>query len=98
MPDRWEDLPIPEPSRLPLKIAVRVLPFFLSKTTAIDDEVVEFTRNGGWRKLDSLFPLLCGLAETDGVPIGYFEGWIQSLRQFTANVKVSDLPSFAVSN
>ncbi|KAJ2929821.1 hypothetical protein H1R20_g7267, partial [Candolleomyces eurysporus] len=86
VPDKWEGLPLPESPKHSLAKAIELLPFFLSRATvALDDEVADFTRNGGWRKIDNLFDLLCTpkgwLAES-------FKGWITSLRQFTDDVKV----------
>ena len=86
MPVRWKDLPIPEYRRRSLEVAFQHLPNFLNGSTAVDDEVVDFTQNGGWRKIDKLFPLL----RIHGIP--FRQDWMASLRQFTAKVKVSDLP------
>ena len=85
MSDRWKELPIPKSARHSLQEAFEYLPYFLSKS-ADDDEVVDFTQNSGWRKIDKLFPLLRGLSR--------LTGWMQSLSQYTAKMKVSDLPSF----
>ncbi|KAJ2935590.1 hypothetical protein H1R20_g1506, partial [Candolleomyces eurysporus] len=55
----WEDLPLPKLHRRSLQEAVEDLPSFLSAVDAIDDdEVVAFTQNGGWQKINSLLPLL----------------------------------------
>ena len=94
MPDTWKELPLQESPKLSLAIAVRHLPFFLSKSTAVDDEVAQFTQNGGWRKLDKLRCLIDWMPS----PTRYCEGWIASLRQFTTNVKVRDLPLFEGSD
>ncbi|KAJ2917319.1 hypothetical protein MD484_g3113, partial [Candolleomyces efflorescens] len=59
LPAKWKELPLSELQRGCLKAAVKGLPGFLaSPTTALDDEVVGFTQNGGWQKVDKLFPLL----------------------------------------
>ena len=92
MPDSWEDVPLPESSKGSLRVAVGVLPFFLRKSVAVDDEVDHFTQNGGWRKLDKLFPLLRrNVAKFPSeIAVGYCEEWIACLRQFTAEAEVSD--------
>jgi hypothetical protein len=68
--------------------AVQVLPFFLtSAQTALDDgEVVGFTQNGGWQKVDNLVPLLYRFK-------GWFsyhcENWISAVREISDCLKVS---------
>ncbi|RXW18418.1 hypothetical protein EST38_g7431 [Candolleomyces aberdarensis] len=85
VPDKWEELPLPESARRALEKAVELLPFFLSRASvALDDEVADFTQNGGWRKIDVLFLLLWTQMHWTN---GRFKGWIASLRQFTNNLK-----------
>ena len=91
VPDSWEQLSLPETARRSLKIAVEALPYFLSSTaTALDDEVTDFTQNGGWHKIDSLSPLVFRV--TDHWTSGELANWIGTLRQFLDNVKVGDFP------
>ncbi|KAJ2913265.1 hypothetical protein MD484_g7156, partial [Candolleomyces efflorescens] len=62
LPAKWERLALSEWSRNCLKCAISDMPRFLaSPNTAIADHdggVVSFTANGGWQKVDKLFPLL----------------------------------------
>jgi hypothetical protein len=107
VPDYWEELPFPKPTRVALGLAVDYLPALLSKAAAaapvsdvldLDDEVAHFTQNSRWQKIDNLLPLL--YYRTDGfLPwCGRFERWIESLRQYVDNVKVSAPPSLGGSN
>ena len=93
MPNRWEKLPIPESSRRSLELALEFLPDYLSESTGVDDEVVDFTEKGGWRKIDKLFPLLMRFNSSLD-----WEDWTEPLRRFTVDVKVSDLPSSGGGN
>ena len=99
-PERWEEIPLPHSLMESLSIAFDVLPFSLSKSATVDDEVADFTQNGGWRKIDKLFPLLP--IRVDGWllyhGVKFCENWIASLRHCTAHVKVSDLPSCGGNN
>jgi hypothetical protein len=58
----------------------------LSRAHAIDDEVVGFTQNGGWQKIDTVLPLVYGLNRF--MP----RTWMDNLRCFANNLKVSHLP------
>ncbi|KAJ2915217.1 hypothetical protein MD484_g5212, partial [Candolleomyces efflorescens] len=60
LPAKLGELPLSELHRSCLKNAVDDLPRLLaSPTTALDDdEVVGFTQNGGWQKVDKLLPLV----------------------------------------
>jgi hypothetical protein len=74
--------------RRSLKEAVEDLPFFLgsSKIALDDDEVVSFTQNGGWQKVDKILPLLFSgwLHESS-----LFESWISHLQNISDRLKVS---------
>ena len=95
MPDRWRQLPLAESPRTSLRIAVEILPFSLRKSAAVDDEVADFTQNGGWHKIDKLFPLLLS---GSSIPASFCGGWIADLRRFTTNMKVSGVPLFGGSD
>ncbi|RXW20070.1 hypothetical protein EST38_g5779 [Candolleomyces aberdarensis] len=56
LPDKWEDLPIYETRRDTLLQAIMDLGFLLE--CDIDDDVVEFTRKGGWQQIHKLLPLI----------------------------------------
>ncbi|KAJ2924165.1 hypothetical protein H1R20_g12930, partial [Candolleomyces eurysporus] len=85
LPARWEELPLPKLYRRSLEDAVDGLPSFLGGANAIDgDEVVRFTQNGGWQKIDSLLPLL---HRKSGYISGDFEGWVMDLGNFTDLLK-----------
>jgi hypothetical protein len=55
------------------------------QTALDDDEVVGFTQNGGWRKVDNLLPLLhpveTSFCEFRGI-------WIRAVRNFSDHPKV----------
>jgi hypothetical protein len=78
-PTKWEELPLPA---LHIRNAVRHLARFLARAHDIDEEVVDFTENGGWQKIESVLPLMfnCHLR---------LKSWIQCLRHFTSALKVS---------
>jgi hypothetical protein len=63
------------------------LPFLLSaqREDLDHDEVVDFTQNGGWQKINTFFPLLFS---EGGSP---FEHWMNPLRSSTERLKVSSL-------
>ncbi|RXW19729.1 hypothetical protein EST38_g6121 [Candolleomyces aberdarensis] len=97
MPDKWEELPFPDSPERSLKIAIELLPFFLSSAAAaLDQEVADFTQNGGWPKIDNLLPLLyhrtgrCLPSET--------ERWIGSLRRLIDIMKLRKPEVAAVIN
>ncbi|KAJ2925559.1 hypothetical protein H1R20_g11533, partial [Candolleomyces eurysporus] len=93
IPDRWDALPLPESHRLSLRRAIVGLPYFLitpllseffSSSNSPDNEVVDFTRDGGWGKIDHLSPLLYhSLAK---VSYHTFGSWIEGLRRFSFNL------------
>ncbi|KAJ2913271.1 hypothetical protein MD484_g7154, partial [Candolleomyces efflorescens] len=59
LPAQWKELPLSELHRRCLMSAVAYLPIFLAGLASRDDdEVVGFTQNGGWQKVDKLFSLL----------------------------------------
>ncbi|KAJ2926454.1 hypothetical protein H1R20_g10638, partial [Candolleomyces eurysporus] len=84
LPSKWEELPLPVLYRRSLQVAVEDLPLILGIAGGIDDEVLEFTQNGGWQKMDSLLPLLYRL---DGRLSKEFYNWTQRLDLFTKKLK-----------
>jgi hypothetical protein len=50
-----------------------------------DDEVVGFTQNGGWQKVDNLVPLLYRF---DSWFYGYFEVWTSAVCKISDHLKV----------
>jgi hypothetical protein len=86
VPDReWEAIPLNH--QRALIQAVEGLSFFLGRAIAMDDEIVDFTQKGGWRKINSLLPLFVRLKEW---PFQGFEDWIANLRQLADRLKVRD--------
>ncbi|KAJ2925040.1 hypothetical protein H1R20_g12043, partial [Candolleomyces eurysporus] len=71
LPDEYQDLSVFH--RRGLEQAVRKLSFFLQGETTLDDNVVDFTENRGWHKLDKLLPLFNSLGHFNP---GEVEGWI----------------------
>ena len=65
-----------------------ILPYFLNNALGIDDEVEDFTQDGGWQKLDNLLPLL----HRSGGWLGGLESWIDYLDQFAYTLNVSLFP------
>jgi hypothetical protein len=59
-----------------------------SRKTGLDDDVVGFTQNGGWQKVDKMLPLLYSFS-------GWFRGsssfgsWISRLQKIFDRLKVS---------
>jgi hypothetical protein len=51
----------------------------------IDDEIVGFTQNGGWQKLDNLWPLLI----RSGWIMQYLNDWMDAVQTVFDNLKVS---------
>ncbi|KAJ2919645.1 hypothetical protein MD484_g816, partial [Candolleomyces efflorescens] len=84
LPAKWGLLPLPELQRGCLRDAVEDLPLFLaSPTTALDDdEVVGFTQNSGWQKVDKLLSLLKVLWSNLNQSI-----WPQSVHQVSDMLK-----------
>ncbi|RXW11452.1 hypothetical protein EST38_g14403 [Candolleomyces aberdarensis] len=82
--DKCEE--VPEFHRHCLEEAIEDLPFFLPKATNIDDDVVDFTENCGWQKLDKLLPLVYGIGHW---LFHYFKHWITTLYQFADDLKAS---------
>jgi hypothetical protein len=85
---KWEELPLSELHRCCLAEAVENLPFFFTSPHAAldDDEVVSFTQNGGWQKVDSLLPPLFISGYFD---VMYYEEWINILHQLSNHLQVS---------
>ncbi|KAJ2921761.1 hypothetical protein H1R20_g15330, partial [Candolleomyces eurysporus] len=83
LPAEWEELPLPELYRRSLMETVEDLPSFLRGIHAIDDEVVRFTENGGWHKINNLLPLL----RFTGYLSYSFDDWIGALHHFTDRLK-----------
>ncbi|RXW20303.1 hypothetical protein EST38_g5560 [Candolleomyces aberdarensis] len=95
LPAEWDELPLPKLYRRSLEEAVDDLPSFLSGVHAIDDEVVHFTQNGGWQKINSLLPPLYRTGR-------YFStssrNWIVNLRGFTDRLKARKPEAAAIIN
>jgi hypothetical protein len=88
----WETLPLSRLHKLSLKEALEDLPFSLdAAAAAIDDEVVRFTQNNGWQKMDNLLPLLY---RSKGWFCDTFDDWTAHLDRFTEEMKVSSCPLF----
>jgi hypothetical protein len=56
-----------------------------AETALDDDEVVDFTQNSGWQKVDSLVPLLYCF---DGWFRSNCEDWISAVREISDHLKV----------
>ncbi|RXW20301.1 hypothetical protein EST38_g5562 [Candolleomyces aberdarensis] len=94
LPAEWEELPLPELYRESLQEAVEDLPSFLNGAPAIDDEeVIGFTQNGGWQKINNLLPLLY---RPDRWFCKNFDDWIGSLQKFTNCLKARKPEAAAV--
>ncbi|RXW17449.1 hypothetical protein EST38_g8407, partial [Candolleomyces aberdarensis] len=91
LPAKWEELPLPDLYRHSLQEAVKDLPSFLKDAPAIDDEeVVGFTQNGGWQKINNLLPLLCNTSPWIG------DDWIEALQKLTDRLKARKPEAAAV--
>ena len=98
MPDRWEELPLPESPRLSLRVAVWLLPHILglAETALFENELVAFTQNGGWHRIDKLLPLV--YLTKNYLLRSHWKHWIGDLRQHTDSLKVSRLAFLGFSN
>jgi hypothetical protein len=65
---------------------VELLPFSLRNVPDIDAEVVSFTQNGGWQKIDAIWPLLYSRSVWLR---RLFARWTDSLRDVADRLKVS---------
>ncbi|RXW12696.1 hypothetical protein EST38_g13159 [Candolleomyces aberdarensis] len=93
LPAKWEELPLPVLYRRSLKAAVGDLPFIIGHLGATD-EVLAFTQNGGWQKINNLLPLLYRLV---GWLFREFKVWIRRLGDFTKLLKYKKLDEFAAA-
>ncbi|RXW15557.1 hypothetical protein EST38_g10295 [Candolleomyces aberdarensis] len=85
LPAKWDELPLSVLRRSSLKETVEDLPLFLDSAPALtDDEIVGFTRNGGWQKINNLLPLLY---RSGGWFFDQFEDWIRFLDRFAGDLK-----------
>jgi hypothetical protein len=68
--------------------AVSLLPFSLGSPRNVldEDEVVGFTQNGGWQKVDNLVPLL---HRFDPEFCYHCEQWINAVHEISDHLKVS---------
>jgi hypothetical protein len=57
-----------------------------AKNALDEDEVVGFTQNGGWQKVDNLVPLLYHF---DHWFFSYRGAWISAVREISDRLKVS---------
>ncbi|RXW14626.1 hypothetical protein EST38_g11225 [Candolleomyces aberdarensis] len=92
LPAKWEELPLPELYRRSLQEAVEDLPSFLNGAPATDEEVVGFTQNGGWQKINNLLPLLYFKQER------FYGGddWMGALQNLTDRLKARKPEAAAV--
>ncbi|RXW13459.1 hypothetical protein EST38_g12393 [Candolleomyces aberdarensis] len=94
LPVEWEKLPLPELYRGSLQAAVAILPSFFNGADAInDEEVVDFTQNGGWQKINNLLPLLQRKGNWFYLIL---EHWIEPLEKFADHLKVRKPEAAAV--
>lgn len=57
--ENWEELPEPHKAHLSsMRMALHFLPLLLAGAAPMDDELIEFTQNDGWRKIDEFLPLV----------------------------------------
>ncbi|KAJ2926462.1 hypothetical protein H1R20_g10636, partial [Candolleomyces eurysporus] len=84
LPAKWKELPLPVLQRCSLKAAVEDLPTILCIARDSDDEVFEFTQNGGWQKMDNLLPLLY---RSNGWFFRDFDVWIERLNHYASKLK-----------
>ncbi|KAJ2917317.1 hypothetical protein MD484_g3111, partial [Candolleomyces efflorescens] len=84
LPAEWDGLPLSKLQRGCLSHAIKHLPCFLASPTIAldDDEVVSFTQNGGWQKVDKLCPLLISKD-----PYIFQEVWSPSFHQVFDKLK-----------
>ncbi|KAJ2927472.1 hypothetical protein H1R20_g9622, partial [Candolleomyces eurysporus] len=55
--DNWEELPEPSKAQLSsMRMALHFLPSFLAGASPMDDELIDFTQNQGWDKIDKFLP------------------------------------------
>ncbi|KAJ2932163.1 hypothetical protein H1R20_g4928, partial [Candolleomyces eurysporus] len=97
LPDTWDELPLPEPQRLSLRLAIDDLSFFLhiAGVSAIGDAVADFTHNDGWPKLGEVLPLAYDHSQHKaGFLFHHWPEWIHWLRRFAKDLEASDLPMF----
>ncbi|RXW20270.1 hypothetical protein EST38_g5578 [Candolleomyces aberdarensis] len=81
-PVELEKRPLSRIQRTSLQEAVLNLPFFWEKVTVIDEEIVEFTRKGGWHKIDKLLPSTCYMVSSV-----FWESWTNSFCRAVDNLK-----------
>ncbi|KAJ2922564.1 hypothetical protein H1R20_g14530, partial [Candolleomyces eurysporus] len=80
-PVELEKRPLSRIQRTSLQEAVLNLPFFWEKV-AIDEEIVGFTRKGGWHKIYKLLPSTCYMVSSV-----FWECWTKSFCQAVDNLK-----------
>jgi hypothetical protein len=64
---------------------------------SVDNDLADFARKGGWRKLDGYLVLLRPRWGWDQ-RFGYFREWIQHLQKFIRHLTVSDLAPLRAAN
>ncbi|KAJ2936749.1 hypothetical protein H1R20_g335, partial [Candolleomyces eurysporus] len=98
VPDTWDEPSLQKPYSVSLEVAVYQLPMFLCLTSAIDDEVADFTNKDGWAKLDDVLPQVYHRSQREverhsqyevDLLSGHWSDWIYYLRQF-AEKNVTD--------
>ncbi|RXW20595.1 hypothetical protein EST38_g5257 [Candolleomyces aberdarensis] len=91
---KWDELPLPKLCRDSLREVMDGLPSFLAGVgDDVIDEVVAFTQNGGWQKIDNLIPLLY---LHGGWFSRNFDSWIGDLHTFTDRLKARKPEAAAV--
>ena len=83
MPVHWEDL---SSSEKYLVWAIDDLAYCLDKADAMIDEIVGFTRKGGWHKIDMILPSAFHLIFRNSG--SYPHNWIEWFRGIAENLKV----------
>lgn len=90
VPAAWGDLPLSTRHWDSLNYCAVDLPMFLaSHQTDIDDEIVSFTQNGGWQKINNLLP---PLIRSDHVHRYFLDTnlvWVDAVQILFHNLKVS---------
>ena len=85
VPAKWDDLPLPALYKCSLDEAILDVPWFLCNYPA-DDEVVGFTQNGGWQKINNVLVLLYRYSKWFR---GAFGTWISCFQEISDRLKVS---------
>ena len=88
--DNWDELPEPSKAQLSsMRMAIHFLPSFLAGAAPMDDELIDFTQNHGWHKIDKLLPSALGVifANWENSSI-----WLRFFARATDDLKVGTFP------